>query len=57
MVMKVSEDKKTLTMIVDLEDNMGPSKSGKTILVDSTRGLYWNEDAQVWINMNVTRKR
>lgn len=34
----VSKDKKTLTIIVDLTQEIGPSGSGKSIVIASTQG-------------------
>ena len=46
-----------LTIVVDLSKEFGPSASGKTIIVASTGGNKSVNDGQVFIGLNVYKKR
>jgi hypothetical protein len=55
---KLSQDGNTLTITVDLSQNLGPSKSGKTIMIASTEGnVSAPKDGAVKIGLNVYRAR
>lgn len=54
---EVSKDGKTLTVVVDLTKDLGPSASGKTRLIGSTRGGVKLEGHDgVSLNVSVYRK-
>lgn len=47
----------TLTIVVDLDQNLGPSKSGKTIMVATTSGNVSLGDAKgTTLGLNIYRK-
>ena len=55
--MTVSEDRKTLTIVVDLTKDFGPSSSGKTTIVASTEGNADVPDVSgMKIGLNVYKK-
>jgi len=55
--MTVSDDRKTLTIVVDLTQDFGPSSSGKTTIVASTEGNADVPDVPgMKIGLNVYKK-
>lgn len=47
-----------LTIKVDLNKNLGPSSSGKTIIIASTKGnipLLYNENIKIGLNVYKTK--
>ena len=55
--MTVSDDRKTLTIVVDLTQDFGPSSSGKTTIVASTEGNANVPDVPgMKIGLNVYKK-
>lgn len=57
VAMKVSSDKKKLTIEVDLTQDFGPSASGKTQIIASTEGNAKVDGVEsVQIGMNVYKK-
>jgi hypothetical protein len=55
--MVVSEDRKTLTITVDLTQDFGPSASGKTTIVASTEGNADVPDVRgMKVGLNVYKK-
>ena len=53
----VDEDAKKLTIVVDLTKDFGPSKSQKTIIIASTDGNQRIENADVYLGLNVYKKK
>ena len=51
--MKVSEDGTKLTIEVDLTQEFGPSKSGKTIVIASTEGNQTIPGTKAILGLNV----
>ena len=45
-----------LTIKVDLDENLGPSKSGKTVLVATSKGNKKIEGREEMIGLNIFRK-
>jgi len=54
--LNVSPDQ-ILTITVDLKQDHGPSKSGKTIIIASTQGNKAVQDTGATIGLNIYRKR
>lgn len=58
--MKVDKKAKTLTIIVDLSEDHGPSSSGKTTIIASSEGnqkIPGFEAENMMIGLNVYKKR
>lgn len=53
---EVSKDGKTLVVTVDLTKDMGPSASGKTRLIASTRGALKLPGTDATLNISVYKK-
>ena len=57
MKMNVDAKTNTLTITVDLKQDLGPSSSGKTVLIDTTKGAIGVPGVEgSFINLNVYRK-
>ncbi len=56
-VVKVSSDKKKLTIEVDLSKELGPSKSGKTIIIATSEGNQKVEGTDVVLGLNLYKKK
>ena len=54
---EMSVDKNTLTIVVDLGKEFGPSNSGKTIIIASTEGNKPVPGSEAKIGLNVYRSR
>ena len=54
---KLSTKGNILTITVDLSEDHGPSKSGKTIIVASTQGNKPIEDTGATIGLNIYKAR
>lgn len=53
------KSKGTLTITIDLDKDLGPSKSGKTTIIGSTHGAFLLEDygmPEVAVNVNIYEK-
>ncbi len=47
----------TLTLVVDLTKDFGPSSSGKTVIIASTEGSYPLPGRSEVVGLNVYRKK
>lgn len=54
---KTKTDGNILTITVDLSKNMGPSKSGKTTLIASSRGNQEIAKSGIVMGLNIYKKR
>jgi len=50
---EIKQDKKKLTIEVDLTKDFGPSKSGKTTIIASTEGNHKVDGTDIVVGLNV----
>jgi len=54
---EVTVDNSEMVIRIDLTKDFGPSKSGKTIIIASTEGNAYIDEAKCTIGLNVYKRR